>query len=87
MSALYERSEPKDFVDIYVLAQKKTTLPQLIRLAQKKYPALDEYGFAMAFLKVKDITLWPVRLQGWRPKDVTSFFVQQAGRLTKGLFK
>ena len=87
VSALYERSEPKDFVDVYVLARKKIPLSRLVRLAQRKYPGLDGYGLAMAFLKVKDVTLWPKRLGGWKSEDVRSYFVQQADRLTKGLFK
>src|SRR5206468_8487305 len=51
LSALYERAEAKDYVDVFFIHRNYLSLPQLIKQARKKYPELDDYGLAMAFYK------------------------------------
>lgn len=43
LSALFDRSDPKDFVDIYFINKKIIPLEELIPLAKKKHIGLDEY--------------------------------------------
>jgi predicted nucleotidyltransferase component of viral defense system len=52
LSALYERSEAKDFVDIFFIHQSYMPLTRLIQMALRKYPELDVYALVMAFFKV-----------------------------------
>ena len=82
LSALYERSEPKDFVDLYVIHQSYLPFPKLIQQARKKYPELDNYGLAMAFFKVKGIELWPKMLRPINQDQLQDFFLTQAKRYT-----
>jgi predicted nucleotidyltransferase component of viral defense system len=83
LSALYERTEPKDLVDVYFIHKKILPLPQLIRKARKKYKGLDDYGLAMAFFKVKDVTFWPRMVTAFDPSEAQAFFLSQARRLMR----
>ena len=87
LSALYERSEPKDFVDIYWIHKNYLPLDRLIRFARRKYPGLDDYGLAMSFLKVKDVTLWPRMLVPFKASTLRTLFVQKAKQLSRGIFE
>ncbi len=87
LSALYERSEPKDFVDVYWIHKRFLRLDRLIRLARQKYPGLDDYGLAMAFLKVKDITLWPRMLVPFKERDLRDFYIREAKQRSKDIFR
>ncbi len=84
LSALCERSEPKDFVDIYFIHSGYLSLPKLLKEARRKYPGLDNYAVAMSFLKVKDISLWPRMMVPFVSKDLQTFFVDKAKQLVKG---
>lgn len=86
LAALYERSEPKDFADVYVISKKLFALSTLMRRARSKYPGLDDYGLAMAFSKVRDVTLWPRMTARFDPEDVRNFFMKKARRLASGIF-
>lgn len=48
--ALFARSEDRDFIYVYFLVQENEyTMQQLIELARRKDPGLDEYYLALAF--------------------------------------
>lgn len=52
--ALFARAEERDFVDVFCLTDKgKYTMRQVIDLARKKDPGLDEYYLALAFEQVE----------------------------------
>jgi hypothetical protein len=84
LSALYERSEPKDYVDLYFIHDGMRPLHEVIQHARKKYPGLDDYGLAMAFFKVKDLAHWPRMLKPFDPKVVRNFFLAEARKLADG---
>ena len=83
LSALYERADAKDFVDIFFIHRDYLSLPQLIRKARKKYPELDDYGLAMAFFKIKGVTHWPKMKKPLNVEKLRDFFLDHAARLSK----
>jgi len=84
LSALYERSEAKDFVDVFFIHHRYMALTQLIRQAHHKYPELDDYGLAMAFFKVKGISMLPRLIRPLSIASLRAFFLAHARRLAKG---
>lgn len=84
LSALYERSEAKDFIDIFFIDQQLFKLEDLISKARRKYGDLDTYGLAMAFLKIKGITWWPRMVRPFDRKKVRQFYLSHAKRLAQG---
>lgn len=59
LSALYDRSEPKDFVDVYVIHHDVMPSPELVQKARQKHIGLDAYWLAQACARVRDIQLLP----------------------------
>jgi hypothetical protein len=54
MLALFARSEERDFIDIYFLVREnKYTVEQLVELARRKDPGMDDYYLALAFEQVE----------------------------------
>ncbi len=78
LSALYERTEPKDFVDVYFICGKFFSFDELWNNSRKKYPALDTYGMALALSKIRNITLLPRMIKPLSLEDLQDFFLKQA---------
>lgn len=54
MLALFARSEERDFIDVYFLVREnKYTVEQLVELARRKDPGMDDYYLALAFEQVE----------------------------------
>ncbi len=82
LSALYDRSEPKDFVDLFFITKKLFTFEELLKKAHQKYPHLDDYGLAMAFFKVRSVEKLPRMLQPLGLEELKQLFLSKASQLT-----
>ena len=57
---LYNRLEPKDYLDFYMIVTKtEWTFEKLFELAKQKDTGLFEFYFANSLANVEKITLWP----------------------------
>ena len=84
ISALYERSESKDFVDAYFLFHNLFPFEELWVKTQKKYTGLDLYGLALAFFRVKEIEKLPHMIKPLELGQLKQFFLEKAMELSKG---
>ena len=82
LSALYERSEPKDFVDLFFITQKLFPLEELLKNARSKYSYLDDYGLAMAFFKIKGIEKLPRMIKTLQLEELKRYFLEKASQLS-----
>ena len=87
LSALYERSASKDFVDIFFLLKEKFSFEDLWRLAQKKYSQLDLYGLSVAFFRVKDLQKMPRMVRPVNVEELKGYFLQKAKEITQNFRK
>ncbi len=83
LSALYERVEPKDFVDIYFIVQDIFPFAELWEKSRLKYPSLDSYGLAVAFSKVKSLDILPRMVRPVSLESLRTFFLKKASELSK----
>lgn len=83
LSALYERAEAKDFVDVFWITRRLFPLDHLLTKTRQKYPGLDSYGLAMAFFRVKAIDFWPRMVRPFSSEGLRRFFLRQAERFAK----
>lgn len=81
LSALFDRFESKDFVDIYFIHKEKISLDELIPLAQQKHIGLDEYWLARAMFTAKDIVFLPRMIKPVSISELQEFFLQYARQL------
>jgi len=83
LSALFDRFESKDFVDIYFIHKKKIPLDELIPLSQQKHIGLDEYWLARAMFSVQDIVFLPRMIKSVSISELQEFFLQYARKLVE----
>jgi predicted nucleotidyltransferase component of viral defense system len=83
LSALYDRGDPKDFVDIYFIDREVISFERLVEEAKKKHVGLDNYWLATSLAKMEDISILPRMLKPVSLDELKSFFLDQAGKLMK----
>ncbi len=81
LSALYDRSEPKDFVDVYVIHREVLPFPELVDTARQKHVGLDPYWLAQACARVREVGLLPRLVKPVTLEELRAFFEGQARRL------
>jgi Nucleotidyl transferase AbiEii toxin, Type IV TA system len=81
LSALYDRSEPKDFVDVYTIHREVLPFPELVDKARQKHVGLDAYWLAQACARVGDVRLLPRLIKPVTLEELRRFFEDQAHRL------
>lgn len=74
LSALYDRSDPKDFVDIYFIDREVMSFERLVGEAKKKHVGLDNYWLAISIAKAEDLTILPRMLKPVKLDELKSFF-------------
>lgn len=81
--ALFGRTEPRDFVDVFFLIKEHFSLEELIEKSRQKDPGLEEYYLAIAFHQAEelpdDLSKLPVKMV--KPldlKEMKNYFIQQA---------
>lgn len=83
LSALFDRGDPKDFVDIYFIHKEIISLEELIPLTKKKHIGLDEYWLSRAFFRAKEISFLPKMIKQIDIKKLKNFFLGKSLDLMK----
>jgi len=85
LAALFGRTEPKDFVDVYFLQAEHGPLDRLIAKARAKHLGIDDYWLAQAFARARQIEVLPRMIRPLAIEDLRSFFVREAERLMQSV--
>ncbi len=78
LSALFDRAEVKDFVDIFFIDRELVAFPELLQQAQQKFVGLDNYWLAIALLKVEDLGPLPRMIKQVQIEEMKTFFLARA---------
>lgn len=83
LSALYDRSDPKDFVDIFFIDKEIIPFKKLIEEAKKKHVGLDRYWLAVSLIKIEDFSILPKMVKPVNLDELKHFFKEKAKWLMK----
>jgi predicted nucleotidyltransferase component of viral defense system len=75
VAALFDRAQPKDFVDVYFLAQDRAALEDLVKEAQTKHLGMDDYWLAQAFARVRNVNVLPRMVRPLTLRELQDFFI------------
>ncbi len=81
LSALFDRAEPKDFVDVFFVAQEILPFDRLVALARRKHVGMDNYWLAMALAQVEQIAVLPRMVKPVSVNELKAFFLARAKEL------
>ncbi|MDX1417224.1 MAG: nucleotidyl transferase AbiEii/AbiGii toxin family protein [Candidatus Promineifilaceae bacterium] len=81
LSALFDRAEPKDFVDVYFVCRDFMSLAELIESTRQKHVGIDNYWLAQAFERVRQVNFLPRMIKPLELEVLRSFFLEEASRL------
>ena len=80
-SALFERHEMKDFVDIYFIDKEVIKFEELYLASQKKHIGLDDYYLVQALRYINEISILPRMIKDVTVDKMRSFFNQKTSAL------
>jgi predicted nucleotidyltransferase component of viral defense system len=78
LSALFDRAEPKDFVDIYFLCQEAFSFRDLVERARQKHVGIDDYWLAVALRRVESVEFLPRMIKLVSLEQLRNFFLKEA---------
>lgn len=81
LSALFDRAEPKDFVDVYFIVQELMSFDELVVRARRKHVGLDDYWLAMALAQVEHVSILPRMVKPISLAEMRAFFLARAKEL------
>ncbi len=81
LSALFDRAEAKDFVDIFFIDKELLPFPELLAAAKRKHVGLDDYWLAVAMMKVEDLGPLPRMVRPLVADELVEFFLSAAKTL------
>ncbi|MBI4036033.1 nucleotidyl transferase AbiEii/AbiGii toxin family protein [Candidatus Daviesbacteria bacterium] len=82
ITAIFGRTEAKDFIDLYLILQKKLfTFEKLLKDAKKKDLGLSEFYLAHMLLEVKNLKNFPKMLIPFDKSTMKNYFILLANRL------
>lgn len=81
LSALFDRAEPKDFVDVYFICQDIMPFDELVDKTKQKHLGLDDYWLAVALQRVKQVEILPRMIKPLSLDDLKNFFLEQTRKL------
>lgn len=84
LSALYDRADPKDFVDVYFIHQELFPLMELLPKAKQKHVGLDNYWLAQAFSRATEIKILPRLIKPVTRDQLAQFFLGYIPLLMQG---
>ncbi|MDA8122822.1 MAG: nucleotidyl transferase AbiEii/AbiGii toxin family protein [Deltaproteobacteria bacterium] len=87
LSALFDRADPKDFIDVFFIDREILPLPRLIGIARKKHVGMDDYWLAVAFSKAATLSILPRMIRPVTVEELQFFFAAAANRLLEGIGK
>lgn len=84
-SALFDRHEMKDFVDLYFIDKEKMKFEEVYAFARKKHLGLDDYWLSQALRYINDLTILPRMIKPVTLKELQEFFNKKIASLLKDL--
>ncbi|MFH1505267.1 MAG: nucleotidyl transferase AbiEii/AbiGii toxin family protein [Candidatus Omnitrophota bacterium] len=84
-SALFDRHDMKDFVDIYFIDREKIKFEKLYLSAKKKHLGMDDYWLSQALRYINDLTILPRMIKPIALKELQGFFNSKIKSLMAGL--
>lgn len=78
LSALFDRAEPKDFVDVYFICQEVLPFDELVEKTKEKHLGLDDYWLAVALQRVEQVEILPRMIKPVTLEELKHFFLDQA---------
>lgn len=73
-SALFDRHDMKDFVDIYFINREKIKFEELYSHAKKKHIGMDPYWLAQGLRYINDLTILPRMIKPVTLNELQTFF-------------
>ena len=83
LSALFDRAEPKDFVDIYFICQEVLPFDELVEKTKQKHLGLDEYWLAVALQRIEQVEILPRMIKPVTLEELRHFFLDLAKKLMR----
>ncbi len=75
--AIFGRTAPKDFIDVYfLLKEKELDFNEVFKLAKKKDLGLNEFYLAEMFYQVTKLENFPKTLRPFNKKEMVKFFLE-----------
>lgn len=84
-SALFDRHDMKDFVDVYFIDKEKMKFEEIYSHAKKKHLGLDDYWLSQALRYINDLTILPRMIKQITLKELQVFFNSKITSLMTGL--
>ncbi len=81
LSALFDRAEPKDFVDVYFVVHELVPFERLVALARQKHVGLDDYWLAIALAQIERVEVLPRMIKAVSLDELRAFFQSRAKEL------
>ena len=81
LSALFDRAEPKDYVDIYFICQEVLPFDELVEKTKQKHLGLDDYWLAIALQRVEQVEILPRMIKPINLDELKRFFLDQAKKM------
>ena len=81
LSALFDRAEPKDFVDVYFVVRDLLPFDQLVELARQKHVGMDDYWLAVALTQIEGVSMLPQMVKSLSLDELKAFFLARAKEL------
>ena len=85
LSALFGRSESKDFVDVYFICREVMPFTELYRQAQEKHLGMTNYWLAMAMQNIQKVQILPRMIKPVEIADLQTFFLNLARELMSNI--
>ncbi len=80
-SALFDRHEMKDFVDIYFIDKEIMKFDQVYLEAKNKHVGMDDYWLCQALRYINDLTVLPRMVNPVSLEELRTFFNQKTAEL------
>lgn len=84
-SALFDRHDMRDFVDIYFIDKEIMKFEEVYSYAKKKHIGLDEYWLSQAIRYINDLTVLPKMIKPVTLNELRDFFNEKIRLLMSGL--
>lgn len=81
LSALFDRSEPKDFVDVYFICHEMMPFSKLFSLAGQKHVGMTHYWMAVAMQNARAIKFLPRMIKPLEIAELQTYFLNLAQEL------
>lgn len=78
LSALFDRAEPKDFVDVFFVCQELMPFAELEELTRQKHVGIDDYWLSVAMQRISQVGILPRMIKPLDLDELQAFFLSLA---------